>query len=197
MKYILSVACIVTSVTALSQSMSYDTLRIPNRTALLLTADTLVVNHLIMGDSSTIILGAGITLIKAFRIEVGMNCSIIGDGMDALGAREVSSALDARQVGQGENGKSLTLMPTFFDAKSALSIFLNGGNGVDGDLSHLPGSGGKGGDLLFISSSCEKSKVHRQIILRNEGGNPGQSAQAPSTTDMASKKGDYRIIVNP
>ncbi|NOS93494.1 MAG: hypothetical protein HOP30_16360 [Cyclobacteriaceae bacterium] len=200
MKYILVFVCALLPIITLSQSLHYDTLLIPKRTALMLTTDSLFVNHFIMGDSSTIILGAQTTLIKTFRLEAGVNCSIIGDGMDAIIMKDNSLPLSLQQAVRGENGKSLTLISTIFDTKSILSIYLNGGNGSDGGLFALPGEGGAGGNLFFISSYSEKKKVDQQINLKNEGGYPGRPRHSAAGMEASSlptrKKGDFRIIAN-
>lgn len=198
MKYSLLVTCAFFQLSTFAQSLSYDTLRLPKRTALLLTADTLLVNHLIMADSSTIILGAEITFLKTCALEVGVHCSIVGDGMDAVETTNSSNPISSSCAANGENGKSLILISTSFTTQSALSIFLNGGNGGDGNSTFLPGYGGVGGTLSFIGSSNDQNEIARQVILKNEGGLAGRYANSPENTHspLSSKKGGFTIIVN-
>jgi hypothetical protein len=165
---------------------------------MLLTTDSLLVNHLIMADSSMVILGAKTTVIKTVKLEVGINCSIIGDGMDAILMNSLSNSNPSVNAENGEDGKSLILVSTIFDAKSALSVFLNGGNGGDGSLSFLPGDGGEGGDLFFIIGYSEKNNIEQQIELKNEGGYSGKPPNSGLHSDASTlpkrKKGDFKII---
>jgi hypothetical protein len=160
-----------------------------------------VANYLIMGDSSAIILGGEITVIKTLMLNVGVNCRIIGDGMDAGVTTSSTAASAINQAEDGENGKSLILVSSVFDSKSCLTIFLNGGNGGDGSLSCLPGSGGEGGNLLLVCADSEKYKIDRQILLKNDGGTSGRSPLSPvgagavAGNSLTNKKGNFKIVV--
>lgn len=183
-----------------SQSMSYDTLFIPKRTAFLLPADTLLANQIVMADSSAIILGRQFTVIIVNRLDVGVNCKIIGDGLDGGAAEASQHCTPILKAADGENGKDLMLLPSFYYAKSDMTIFLNGGSGGDGTISILPGSGGDGGNVIFRCSNCEKNKLNTRIKVENNGGNSGRTTLLPTgmdphqTNSLTSKKGKSEIV---
>jgi len=125
--------------------------------------DTLVVDELILRDSSKLVLnknGKSIFL-KARRISVGSACSIIGNGEPGLtgiygkNADQPKGACSNGLVGEigmqgkdGEPGKKFILETEQMDITAMLSISLIGGNGGDG------GNGGSGSRGSRSTAHC-------------------------------------------
>lgn len=118
-------------------------------------SDIIVVDTLIMKDSSSIILNMGKTnnFIHAKEVWVGKNCSIIGQGANGnagnAGANGLISRSPCRSGAPGSNaaiglqGQKATNLSLYFNdliINGSIIVNLNGGDGGDG------GKGGRGGD---------------------------------------------------
>jgi hypothetical protein len=127
----------------------------PKQEYKIIESDILVVDTLIMRDSSRIILNRDIkeNIINAKVMIIGNGCLIFGHGTDGgvgrIGASGISQSAPCRNGGNGINGingalggdgLNLSLYTNNLKITGSLIINLNGGNGGNG------GRGGKGGD---------------------------------------------------
>ncbi|MCW5912489.1 MAG: hypothetical protein KIT62_15580 [Cyclobacteriaceae bacterium] len=126
----------------------------PGKSFLLEGSDIIVVDTLVMGDSSHIILNRSKTdnFIHAKIARIGKGCTIDGSGKrgddgatGAAGAdqptpcRQAYSGADGEYGHNGENGNNLFIYSDDIQINGSLIINLNGGNGGRG------GDGGNGG----------------------------------------------------
>lgn len=150
-------------------------LEIPKKSSYELKGDTLILDELIMHDSSSIILkhSSSTCYIRVNKLKIGKQCWIVGSGMNGTSARPATDAeisegpcnhgkpgAVGKNGANGERGKNLTLEVTELESNLyPLLLRLNGGNGGDG------GSGGNGGN-------GSKSTIHCDCHGGN-GGNGG------------------------
>lgn len=142
-------------------------------------SDILVVDTLLMSDSSSIILNLSKkdNFIHAKEVVVGANCSIIGRGADgrsgSTGIKGITAQAPCRRglpgaaAGDGALGQdaiNLSFYTTNLKIDGSLIINLNGGNGGDG------GQGGEGGDGGSGTKFC----------VAGDGGKGGNGANGAS-----------------
>ncbi|AYB32058.1 hypothetical protein [Chryseolinea soli] len=161
-------------------------LEIPRNTSYEIPGDTLLVDHLIMHDSSKLILNktCNASFIKAKKITAGVSCSIVGNGNNGTNGKNgkdsdhpygpCKSGVTGEQGKSGTNGtsgKNLTLEVDYLELNHLILINLNGGNG---------GYGGNGGN----GSSGNKGTAH---CLSNggDGGNGGNGGDGGSGGSLA------------
>jgi hypothetical protein len=131
----------------------------PKQEYKILGSDILVVDTLIMRDSSRIILNRDVkeNIINAKMLIVGKGCIIYGRGADGdtgkPGAQGISQAAPCRSGGDGSAGLNgikgtdgllLSLYTNNIKISGSLIIDLNGGNGGNGGLGGHGGDGGAG-----------------------------------------------------
>ena len=150
-------------------------------------SDILVVDTLIMEDSSKIILNRNKAdnFIHAKVIKTGNNCMIIGNGKVGLdgekglgGYTAVGPCKDGIPGGRGTPGTSATHGVNLFlyfdqiDIEGKLLFELSGGNGGDGSRG---GDGGTGGNLTFTTRGAGnlRSLLGNKIQIRVYGGSGG------------------------
>lgn len=142
-------------------------------------SDILVVDTLIMHDSSSIILNLSKNdnFIHAKEVVVGANCFIIGRGVDGRqgtrGEKPVTPqapcrrglpGTNARNGALGQDAINLSLYANNLTIEGSLIINLNGGDGGDG------GQGGEGGDGGSGTKFC----------VAGDGGKGGNGANGAS-----------------
>jgi hypothetical protein len=154
-------------------------LEIQKKTSYELKEDTVILDELIMHDSSSLILNrtSPTCYIRVNKLKIGKQCWIIGSGVHGTSARPAKDAdisegpcnhgklgADGKNGFNGERGKNLILEVTQFESNMyPLLLRLNGGNGGDG------GSGGSGGN-------GSKSTIHCDCHGGN-GGNGGNGGE--------------------
>jgi hypothetical protein len=136
-----------------SAQIHQHTLTISKNQTFEMPEDTLVVDELIMHDSSTLVLNRASSgsFIKAKQISIASNCKIMGNGVAGTtgkrgkDAEQPSGACKSGTPGEagtnggdGEAGKDFILETDQMEISVSLIVNLAGGNGGDG------GEGGKG-----------------------------------------------------
>jgi hypothetical protein len=150
-------------------------LEIQKKSSYELKSDTLILDELIMHDSSSLVLkhSSATSYIKINKLKIGKQCWFIGSGINGISARPANDAdisegpcnhgkpgPNGKNGSNGERGKNLTLEIAQLESSMyPLLLRLNGGNGGDG------GSGGNGGN-------GSKSTIHCDCHGGN-GGNGG------------------------
>ena len=163
-------------ITASFAQTGMGVLEIPKNGIFSIPGDTLVIDELIMLDSSKIILSkSSRSYIKVRRMSVGQGCMIVGNGLPGIQGKNGKDAVHpmglcksglAGEAGKpgpdGEQGRDFILNVDQLVVSASLSISLIGGTGGDG------GNGGKG-------SHGSKSTIH----CASNGGNGGKPSKHP------------------
>jgi hypothetical protein len=171
---------IVMACLALARSVSAQgNVLVQTRQEYKLDRDTLVVDELVLDDSSRILLTKQVSVIRAKRILIGSGCAIIGQGekgADGKNGRSFAEASGVCRAGlngepgkvgtKGRAGKYLVLETAELQIKSTLNIELAGGNGGDG------GKGGNGSAGSWTTIHCEANG--------GSGGNGGNGGNGGS-----------------
>ncbi len=136
--------------TSVAQSNG-GTLEVAKNKTIQIDRDSLILDELILKDSSKLVLTKPVNYIKAHRIVVGTGSQIIGIGLSGANGKNGKPAPtptglckpgvngeSGNSGSEGEPGKDLTIEVAQLDISSVLNIDLYGGNGGDG------GKGGKG-----------------------------------------------------
>jgi hypothetical protein len=172
-----------------------------------LTGDTFLLDSLLMGDSSVLLLDVRhiACLIRANYFSAGNGVIIIGIGHDGKrgndGADASARALDlpGKDGTSGTPGMNLTLNFSNLDLQGLLVIELYGGRGGDGgrggsiyqyaatNAAERPnqgrggsgGDGGNGGNLIFSCPSDLENIVKDKIVINAQGGLGGKSGTPP------------------
>ncbi len=151
-----------------------EVIEIGKRKSYEMTGDTLVLDNLILLDSSKLVLTRPKSFIKVNKLIVYTDAIIDGSGKTGENGRNgrPSSKRGLCQSGKigekgsngadGSNGKELILVVGNFEIKKTLMINLAGGDGGDG------GNGGRGGDAGITTPYC--------ITNGGNGGNGGNGA---------------------
>ncbi len=140
-------------------------LEIQKKSSYELKGDTLILDELIMHDSSSLILkhSPSACYIKVNKLKIGKQCWIIGSGINGISSKPANDAdisegpcnhgkpgPNGKNGANGERGKNLTLEVTQLESNLyPLLLRLNGGNGGDG------GSGGNGGNGSKSTIHCD------------------------------------------
>jgi hypothetical protein len=163
-------------------------LEIPKKGFYILKEDSLIIDELVMNDSSNIVLfrSSSASYIKVNKLIIGNQCWIIGTGRSGtygIAGKDADQAYGPCTHGKvgkpgtngtdGEPGKNLTLEIDYFESTQAapLLVRLNGGNGGDG------GKGGNGGNANKSTTHCSCNGGNG-----SNGGNGGNGAAGGSLT---------------
>jgi len=141
----------------------------------ILGTDIIVVDTLVMNDSSSIILNSSKqdNFIHAKIASIGKGCTIYGHGMDRISGKQgengITQSSPCRNGSPGKNGSpgergrdaiNLSLYLTVMKINGSLMVTLNGGDGGKG------GNGGRGGD----------GGSGTRVCAAGDGGNGGNGA---------------------
>jgi hypothetical protein len=155
MRTVVSVIFIFSALLSRSQIRLNKLVLAPNEKFVIEKSDILVVDTLVMGDSSSIILNLSKkdNFIHAKEVVVGKNCSIIGRGLNGRPGNTGEKGITARAPCRrglpganaaggvvGQNATNLSFYSNNLTIHGSMIINLNGGDGGDG------GKGGEGGD---------------------------------------------------
>lgn len=162
------------------------------------TSDILVLDTLIMRDSSSIVISGKLEkkdiFIHSKKIVVGKGCKIIGhgengkpgkDGIKGLNGegpcRDGQFGKDGTGGAHGDYGRSLSIYCTTLDIKGNLIVDLNGGDGGDG------GKGGEGGG----------GSPGTRVCIGGNGGTGGNGSSGGNGGDAGSLLLACKECINP
>jgi hypothetical protein len=163
-------------------------------------SDIIVVDTLIMKDSSTIFLNMSKTnnFIHAKEVLIGKNCSIVGQGANGtqgiagdnglIGRSPCRSGAPAANAAVGSQGQNATNVSLYFNTitiTGSIIINLNGGDGGDG------GKGGRGGDGGSGTRVCVAGDGGKG----GNGANGGVGGDGGSVTISCKKCDDLHLIM--